>query len=235
MAPPLTYTLGSSSRPKTPAPGKSTSKSHSGSRTKGSATSEDMIDDDIRRLEELAEQQEQNLQNEDDEGNKDEEDIFTAPRKVNLPTADEKPSRKRLVEILENPYLYKVRKNASRQDPELTPEQITTAYRQLDRYSRWLSFVWMTSNFYYSIIVDVYKQYGRLDPDGDLYITARDKIKSSIKGFKSKTLTRIIVRISLLLFGLVFGLVFGIVSYLFFSSCRLLRDFPILLFGFPTY
>jgi hypothetical protein len=196
MAPPPTRTPGSSSRPKTP--GKSTGKSRPGSRTKDSAASEDMIDDDIRRLEELAEQQEQNPQNEDDiEGNEDEEDIFTAPRKVNLPTADEKPSRKRLIEILENPYPYKVRKNATRQDPELTPEQITTAYRQLDRYSRWLSFVWMTSNFYHSIIVDVYKQYGHLDPDGDLYITARDKIKSSIKGFKSKTLTRIIVRIDI--------------------------------------
>jgi hypothetical protein len=55
MAPPLTYTLGSSSRPKTPAPRKSTSKSHLGSRTKGSAILEDMINNNIRRLEELAE------------------------------------------------------------------------------------------------------------------------------------------------------------------------------------
>jgi hypothetical protein len=54
MALPPTRTLGSSFRPKTPAPGKSTSKSHLDLYTKGSTILEDIINNDICRLEELA-------------------------------------------------------------------------------------------------------------------------------------------------------------------------------------
>ena len=152
------------------------------------------IDTDLEMLQTEAENALNNRQIEDEE--EEEEDIFTSKRQINLPTADEKPSRKRLTEILENPYPNKIRKNATQPDPVLKPEEITVSYRQIERYSRWLSFVWMTSNFYHSIIVDVYKKYNNgmaLDPDGDLYITARKQIKDAVKGFKSKTLKRIIV------------------------------------------
>jgi hypothetical protein len=33
----------------------------------------------------------------------------------------------------------------------------------------------------------VFNEFGELDVDGDLYVTARERLKSSIRGFKSKT------------------------------------------------
>jgi hypothetical protein len=50
------------------------------------------------------------------------EAIFTSHRKVNLSTIDEKPSRKRLVELLDNPYPYKYRKPTSVTNLYLTLE-----------------------------------------------------------------------------------------------------------------
>ena len=48
--------------------------------------------------------------------------IFTSRRKVNLSTIDKKPSRKRLVELLDNPYPYKHRKPTSITNSYLTPK-----------------------------------------------------------------------------------------------------------------
>jgi hypothetical protein len=81
-------------------------------------------------------------------------------------------------------------------DPELTPEQVQAVYCQLDRGYRWLLFLYMTSNFYYNLIIKVYGQFcgdEDLDTDGDLYIFARDKVIKTIKGWKSKVCIKFII------------------------------------------
>jgi hypothetical protein len=147
------------------------------------------IDPDIAEIE--AEKEQATQQNEDDS----DDDVF-AERQVNFSTQDEKPNRKRLAELLENPYPNKHRGQASLADPELTPEQVQAAYRQLDRGCRWLSFLYMTSNFHHNLIIKVYGQFcgdEGLDTDGDLYVSARDKVMKTIKGWKSKVCTKFMV------------------------------------------
>ena len=81
--------------------------------------------------------------------------------------------------IPNNPYPNKHRGQPTIADPELTAEQTQTAYRQLDRGSRRLSFLYMTSNFHHNLIMKVYSQYCAeegLDTDGDLYTAARGQL-----------------------------------------------------------
>jgi hypothetical protein len=131
----------------------------------------------------------------DEEASGEEEASSSKKKRVNLSTENESPSRKRLAELLDNPYPHKHRKPVQKADPELTPEQTITAYRHLDRSSRWLSFLYMTSNFHHNLICKVFEEFGELDIDGDLYTTARNKVKDSIRGFKSKTCAKFIVSV----------------------------------------
>jgi len=124
-----------------------------------SAASEE--DEQTRELEQLEEQrlrERDSSQVGDEEENDEDREYFSeddvfgvskkARSKVNLSTEEEEPTRERLAELLENPYPHKHRKQkTSISDPVLTAQQTTTAYRQLDRSCRWLSFLYMASNF----------------------------------------------------------------------------------------
>lgn len=90
-----------------PAKTPSINRSNENPQTKRSGNTENSeIDSDIERSENEATERREQARNESgDKEEEEEEDPFTdRPRPVNLHTVNKRPSRKRLAEILENPY-----------------------------------------------------------------------------------------------------------------------------------